>query len=44
MIKVVLFDLDDTLLPMDQDVFCKGLFRQTCKEARTQRIRTAGAY
>ena len=26
-IKTVLFDLDGTLLPMDQDAFTKGYFR-----------------
>ena len=27
MIKTILFDLDGTLLPMDQDVFTKSYFR-----------------
>ncbi len=31
--KVVLFDLDGTLLPMDQDVFVKAYFKELCKKA-----------
>ena len=30
MLKYVLFDLDGTLLPMDQDVFVKAYFRELC--------------
>lgn len=32
MIKVVLFDLDGTLLPMDLDVFTKGYFKKLAKK------------
>ncbi len=32
MIKTILFDLDGTLLPMDQDVFTKSYFRQLIKK------------
>ena len=32
MLKAVLFDLDGTLLPMDQDEFVKGYFRQLAKK------------
>ena len=32
-IKAVLFDLDGTLLPMDQDVFTKGYFKFLIKKA-----------
>ena len=32
MVKAVLFDLDGTLLPMDQDEFVKGYFRQLAKK------------
>ena len=31
MIKAVLFDLDGTLLPMDQDQFTKGYFKELAK-------------
>ena len=31
-IKMVLFDLDGTLLPMDQDVFVKAYLGGLCKE------------
>jgi HAD superfamily hydrolase (TIGR01549 family) len=31
--KAVLFDLDGTLLPMDQDVFVKAYFKELCKKA-----------
>ena len=29
--KIVMFDLDGTLLPMDQDVFVKAYFSELCK-------------
>ncbi len=32
MLKAVLFDLDGTLLPMDQDVFVNGYFRFLCQK------------
>lgn len=32
MIKAVLFDLDGTLLPMDEEVFTKGYFSLLCKK------------
>lgn len=32
MIKYVLFDLDGTLLPMDQDIFVKGYFGTMCQK------------
>ena len=32
MIKHVLFDLDGTLLPMDQDEFTTGYFKILCKK------------
>lgn len=32
MIRAVLFDLDGTLLPMDQDVFTKTYFQDLCKK------------
>lgn len=32
MIKMVLFDLDGTLLPMDQDEFTTGYFKMLCKK------------
>ena len=31
--KAVLFDLDGTLLPMDQEVFVKAYFKELCKKA-----------
>lgn len=31
-IKAVLFDLDGTLLPMDQDIFVKAYFGALCKK------------
>ena len=31
MIKAVLFDLDGTMLPMDQDLFVKKYFSELCK-------------
>ena len=31
--KIVMFDLDGTLLPMDQDVFVKAYFSELCKKA-----------
>lgn len=31
MIKTVLFDLDGTLLPMDQEKFTKSYFKQLAK-------------
>ena len=31
-ITTVLFDLDGTLLPMDQDVFTTGYFKSLCKK------------
>jgi len=31
-LKAVLFDLDGTLLPMDQDVFTKGYFKLLAKK------------
>jgi FMN phosphatase YigB (HAD superfamily) len=33
MVKVVLFDLDGTLLPMDQDIFIKGYMTELVKKA-----------
>ncbi|MBR4776451.1 MAG: HAD family hydrolase [Lachnospiraceae bacterium] len=33
MIKAILFDLDGTLLPMDQEVFVKAYFKELCKKA-----------
>ena len=33
MIKTILFDLDGTLLPMDQDVFVKSYFGRLAKKA-----------
>lgn len=32
MIKVALFDLDGTLLPMDQDAFTRGYFNLLAKK------------
>lgn len=32
MLKAVLFDLDGTLLPMDQDAFVSGYFKYLCKK------------
>ena len=32
MLKAVLFDLDGTLLPMDQDVFTHGYFKLLCRK------------
>ena len=31
-IKAILFDLDGTLLPMDQDLFTEGYFRLLAEE------------
>ena len=33
MLKAVLFDLDGTLLPMDQDLFTEGYFKLLAKKA-----------
>ena len=35
MIETVLFDLDGTLLPMDQDVFAKTYFSSIAKAVAT---------
>ena len=32
-LKMVLFDLDGTLLPMDMDVFTRGYFKLLAKKA-----------
>ena len=31
-LKMILFDLDGTLLPMDQDVFTESYFKLLCKK------------
>lgn len=42
MIKTILFDLDGTLLPMDQDVFVKSYFGGLRKKPRLTVMRPAG--
>lgn len=38
MINTILFDLDGTLLPMDQEVFTKEYFRLLTQTAASPRI------
>ena len=35
-LKMILFDLDGTLLPMDQDVFTESYFKLLCKKMAKQ--------
>ncbi len=40
MIKVILFDLDGTLLPMDQDIFAKAYFKGLAEKAQPYGYKT----